>query len=315
MKSEQMRAAIQGVVRDAHPWWESRNVVGLCFAPKLQRGRRGEPVLQVHVRKKRALPKVPEKHRIPEFILHEGKRVWTDVHEVGEASLEMLVSSARPTAPGYDVGDDDDCEGTIGCVVQSVSTGERLGLSCAHVLVGPSGASGDRIYCPSRQSASAIGASFGSARIGTLVDYRTPSPGQASAYSNLDVATFRPGSPSDLVSEIALVGSAPQGVRADVPIGTRVKKVGASTELTFGEVQAVHWLAMLPYPLPDGTTEEVWFADQIGISRFTAPGDSGALVLDETTNAGIGLHLGSTTTLSICTPISTVLSALGVTLA
>jgi hypothetical protein len=53
----------------------------------------------------------------------------------------------------------------------------------------------------------------------------------------------------------------------------------------------------------------MWFADQIGITRFTAPGDSGSLVLEDGTDLAIGLHIGSTDTLSVCTPIDKVLDA------
>lgn len=314
LNSRQMREAIKGIAftkGSPHtPWWSSPNVVGLCFARKLQRGRLGDVVLQVHVRKKRARDKVPTGRLVPDFITHGGKRIWTDVHEVGASRLEVLVSTARPTRPGYDIGHVDAGAGTLGCVVSSRVTGEKLGLSCAHVVaLSGEGSVGDRVLCPSRPGATSIG-QLGKARFGSLVEIAAPSLDWSASIDNVDAATFRPDSQSDLSSEIALVGATPAGILDDVAIGTRVKKVGAATELTFGEVQAVHWLASLPYPQSDGSVAEIWFGDQIGVTRFTAPGDSGALVLEDASNAAIGLHLGSTDTLSVCSPIGRVLDRL-----
>lgn len=306
-----MKGAIRAIAFERNePWWESSNVVGMCFAPKIRRGRLEDVVLQVHVRRKRAKEKIAQAKLVPEFVLHAGKKIFTDVHEVGESRLEVLVSTARPTRPGYDVGHVDGGAGTLGCVVRSRKTGERFGLSCAHV-VAPAGAAdvGERVLVPSRPGATAIGA-LGRAKFGTLVEVVAPSTEWSAAIENMDAATFRPDSAADLDDEVALLGTTPQGILEDVEIGTRVKKVGAATELTLGEVRAVHWLAMLPYPQDDGSIAEVWFGDQIGITRFTAPGDSGSLVLDDGSNAAIGLHVGSTDTLSVCSPLTPILDKL-----
>lgn len=300
--------------RSPHKWFESRNVVGLCFAPKLRRGRLEDVTLQVHVRRKRIKEKIPAHLRVPELLTHGGKKIWTDVHEVGAARLEVLVSTARPTRPGYSVGHVDGGSGTIGCVVRSRGTGEMLGLSCAHV-VGRGGAAvpGDRVLVPSRREAVAIG-QLGRARFGTLVQVKAPNPDWAAAVENVDAATFRPDTASHQDDEIALVGVAPTGLAGAPSIGTRVKKVGAATELTWGEVHAVHWLVTLPYQQPDGSIAEMWFTDQIGVTRFSAPGDSGALVLDDA-NAAVGMHVGSTDTLSVCAPMEKVLDAIDCDLA
>ncbi len=312
MTSDRMRDVVHGIAfgkASKHAWWESKNVVGLCFAPKLRRGRLEDVTLQVHVKRKRALEKIPERLRVPETIEHGGVRSHTDVHEVGEARVEVLVSAARPSRPGYSVGHVDGGSGTLGCVVRARDTGEQLGLSCAHVVgLGGEGDPGDRVLVPSRPDAAAIG-KLGRARYGTLVHVAAPSADWDAAAGNVDAATFRPDAPAHLRREIALVDVAPSGIVDDVAVGARVKKVGAATELTWGEVRAVHWLVMLPYPRPDGTVEEVWFADQIGVTRCSAPGDSGALMLDDATNAAVGMHVGSTDTLSVCAPMRKVLDA------
>lgn len=317
MRVKAMRDVVRAIAfpeKTKHGWFESRNVVGLCFARKVRRGRLEDVTLQVHVKRKRAKDKISEHLRVPPFVVHDGKKVWTDVHEVGASQLEVLASTARPTRPGYSVGHVDGGSGTIGCIVRSRGTGELLGLSCAHV-VGRGGAAsaGDRVLVPSRPEAVAIG-QLGRARYGTLVKVKAPNPDWAAAVENVDAATFRPDTASHQDDEIALIGLAPSGIRGSVSIGTRVKKVGAATELTWGEVHAVHWLVTLPYQQPDGSIAEMWFTDQIGISRFSAPGDSGALVLDDA-NAAVGVHVGSTDTLSVCAPIRKVLDAVDCDLA
>lgn len=307
MSSESMREVVHGIAfakESPHKWWESRNVVGLCFAPKRRRGRLEDITLQVHVKRKRRLEKIPEALRVPEVIEYAGQRIHTDVHEVGESRLEVLVSTDRPTHPGYSIGHADGGSGTFGCVVRSRGDGELLGLSCAHVVaLTGEGVPGDRVFVPSRDEAKAIG-QLGRARFGSLVRVMAPNPDWAAAADNVDAATFRPDDPTHLHDDIALIGASPSGIRDTVSIGTRVKKVGAATELTWGEVQAVHWLVTLPYG-----NDEMWFTDQIGITRFSAPGDSGSLVLEDTTNEAIGMHIGSTDTLSVCSPIQRVLDA------
>jgi len=133
------------------------------------------------------------------------------------------------------------------------------------------------------------------------------------AANNVDAATFVPDVASALSAVVALLGIRPKTIRDNVTLDLPVRKVGFKTGLTFGKVQALNLLASMPYPGEDGP-QDVWFADQIGISTFTDEGDSGALVLDEA-GAAVGLHIGSFNGMSICTPIRRVLAAVGCKLA
>ena len=91
-------------------------------------------------------------------------------------------------------------------------------------------------------------------------------------------------------------------------------RLGYATELTFGAVQALLVVAVLPYPNPDGTRADAVFAHQIGVTSFTQPGDSGALVLDEA-GAAVGMHIGGFDGMSLCTPMQRVLDPVGCRLA
>jgi hypothetical protein len=146
--------ALRDLKRRTAPWWDPKNVVGLCVARKMQGGKPGKIGLQVLVKSKRSRRALARRERIPEELrAHElGIRdpVITDVREVGEGRLESLVSTSRPEAPGFNVGGESTGSGTLGCTVRARSTGTRLGLSCGHVIAGFGQASpGDAVLMPS----------------------------------------------------------------------------------------------------------------------------------------------------------------------
>jgi len=292
-------------------WWNHPNVVGLCFARKLQRGALGPPTLQVLVREKLPKKRLRARHRVPKEL--EGHlvgikgRVTTDVRGVGQGRLEVLVSPDRPVLPGYNIGGRRSGSGTLACAVQSRDNGVKLGLSCGHVIARFGQADpGERVLVPSYENI--VANDYPEIPFGALVAVLPIGFQTSDAIQNIDAATFQPDSPSDLNEALAILGVPPAGVRGNVPLGLRVRKVGYATELTYGVVQAVHVLVTLSYPRPGGGSEDALFADQIGVSSFTQPGDSGALVLDEA-GAAVGLHFASFDGMSICTPMAKVLDA------
>jgi hypothetical protein len=302
--------ALQTLQRTHARWWDQRNVVGLCFAPKVRRGRVEDVTLQVHVLRKKAHTKIPRERRIPPFIRAEGVKLWTDVREIGRARLDVLVSPDRPAHPGFNIGHRSTGSGTLTCAVRSRVTGERLGLSCGHVIARHGlAAEGERVLVPSLSEALSNGW-LASASFGALVAVGPIRFAYDDAARNVDAATVRPDNPTALERTLALLGVAPNDVREAAAIGTPVRKVGYATELTTGVVQAVHWVVSLPFPTSCGTVRSVWFSDQIGISSFASAGDSGALVLDDKA-AALGMHVGSYAGLSVCAPMQRVLDALG----
>jgi hypothetical protein len=299
-------------------WWQDRNVVGMCIARKVQGGKQGGLTLQVLVREKLPHGRLRRERRIPEEIETAGfgmpARVRTDVRAVGTGRLDSLVSDARPILPGFSIGGRRTGSGTLACAVRSRATQARLGLSCGHVIARYGMASpGERVLAPSYDDALAADM-LPLTPLGTLVTVLPVGFEDADASSNVDAATFAPNSESDLDTHLALLGVAPTGVRSSCPLGLPVRKVGAATEVTFGEVQALHLLAALPYRSQDGRTREALFADLVGVSSFTQAGDSGALVIDEA-GAAVGLHIGSFRGMSVCMPLGRVLEAVNSDLA
>lgn len=298
--------------REHARWWNQRNVLGLCLARKVSGA--GQPLaIQVLVRRK--IARGLARRLVVPRELDGGAagirgRVLTDVREVGRGRLEVLVSADVPTQPGFNIGGASSGSGTITCAVRPRGGGERLGLSCGHVIARFGQATpGDPVLLPSTDKAVSLGLPA-AAPFGRLVSVLPIGFDDADAASNVDAATFRPARAGDLQASIAVLGARPRSVRTEVPMGLAVRKVGYATELTFGAVQALHVVAVLPYPGPDGARSDAVFADQIGVSSFTQPGDSGALVLDEA-GAAVGMHIGGFDGMSICTPMARVLEAVG----
>jgi hypothetical protein len=290
-------------------WWQDENVVGVCVAKRRRGGKLGALCVQVLVRRKVALHKLKASRRIPAELTSPAfaRPLRTDVRPVGDVRLESLVSVERPAHPGFDIGNMLGGSGTLGCVVVD-GQGRRLGLSCAHVLA-PDGTddlgspSGSVALCPSLPNAQALDV-VAQAPIGKLVNVLVPCFDPGDAATNLDAAVFLPDDPKALSAAIADIGVSPKGISDGVTVGLKVHKVGAVSAETHGVVQSVGLTIKIPYGDDMAT-----FVEQIGISSFTQPGDSGALVLDEQ-NRAIGMHLGSAEGMSICTPIRRVLDAL-----
>jgi hypothetical protein len=279
--------------------------------------RRGLAVV-VLVRRKRPLDDLPRQQRVPASLdasaLGLGRDLPTDVRAVGEGRLEALVSVERPAHPGFNVGNVDEGSGTIACLLRARDSGALVALSCSHVI-GRSGqgAPDEVVLVPSRDEADDQGV-LAQAPIGELVRALPLGRSFADGATNVDAAIFRPDAASDLSATVALLGVQPHAVCPAVSVGMKVRKVGSTTGLTFGEVTMIHKTIGLGYPTADGGTTTIWFSDAIGISQFTRPGDSGALVLDDAGRA-VGLHIGSTDDSSICLPMPRVLDALGCDLA
>jgi hypothetical protein len=299
-----------------HEWWQHENVVGLCIARKRRNGGFGQACVQVLVEKKMPGHKLDKRHKVPETLKCPAfsRELVTDVRAVGKARLEALVTATRPARPGYSLGNELGGSGTLSCVVKERTTGKRLGLSCAHVIA-PGGASsvgaavGGAVYCPSLANAEDLDV-LSEAPIGTL--YRVAPFGfdESDAATNVDAAVFEPDAPNLLDIRVAQLGASPKGVNSKPTVGLRVHKVGAVSEQTYGSIQAIGLCAKVTYEGSPPAT----FIDQIGITSFARPGDSGALVLDDNGFA-VGMHFASFEGMSLCTPISRVLEALDCVLA
>ena len=223
-------------------------------------------------------------------------------------------SSCAPAGENY--------SGTFGALVNS--NGEILALSNNHVLAACNHIPvGQPILSPSAMDA----------RPGI------PAPRQICCHAR--IVELRSGTPAlvPLSRCDAAVASIPdenivsswQGdvnVGYDTPVrtispvsGIRVKKVGRTTDLTFGTVEA---LISTPMPLPyknSKFTATVWYSDIWTVradygTQFALPGDSGSLVVTETGEFAVGLLFASSIRgdYAWIAPIETVLGDLNLTL-
>jgi hypothetical protein len=306
---------LRSLARESEAWWLPSSVRSLAIARKRKGGQLGEPCLAVFVRKKRPESKLPPERVVPKELdgapLGWSRPLPTDVRERPRVQLEHLIELDRPAHPGYNIGDRSGGDGTIACAVRPVGGGETLLLTCAHVAGGlGAGQPGDLVLVPSRRNAEALGAVLQS-RFGELVRALPLSTEYEDRASNLDAAILRPTDPGALDADVALLGRKPAGVRplATLSLGEPVHKVGSTTELTQGTISELHVTISIPYPSAGLGTRSVWFSEMIGVTRFTAAGDSGALVLDADARA-VGLHVGSAGETSLCLPIERVLAKL-----
>jgi len=149
------------------PWWGHRNVLGLAIGRKVQDGKQLGLSLVVFVRRKLPPRKIPKGRRIAKHVAGSAvgikSSIPTDVRQISPCRASGLTSVERPAKVGYSVGHRLGGSGTIGCVVSDRSTGDQLGLTCAHVLAPlPSAAPGDTVLVPSLDEAQSQGV-FGDA--------------------------------------------------------------------------------------------------------------------------------------------------------
>lgn len=275
---------------------------------------------------------------IPEML--DG--VPTDVVETGELVAYALDrrSRVRPVRPGISVGHQYGGVGTLSCIVRR---GEKLYLlSNNHVFALVNQAQiGDAILQPGAGDAGSLLDQIG--RLASYIPIRfvddepttgEPDPGQErsgcsallrSLLSGLTQARTAPSVPletNDNVVDAALaelldtveadpaivdVGGAPLGV-AQPQLGSRVIKSGRTTGLTQGTVTQVDVTANVRYG-----DRLARFTNQIMITPFSQPGDSGSLVLDYERNA-VGLLFSGSDQVAVANPFASVLAALNVDL-
>ncbi len=277
------------------------NVVAVGIAEKETDGQlMGELALTFYVEAKRD---VAPADTVPPFVPASLARpdVPTDVVELGRIVPEALVQRT-PVVPGFSVGlAGVDAAGTLGALVGPRARPRILGNS--HVLAaGGLAALGDPILYPGPLDGGTAGDVV--ARLAQVVPFDRGGP----FVNEMDAASARVLAKrrSELDSRIALLGIVPVGTAIPAR-GMRVVKVGRTTGLTRGEIRDVNFRFVLDYGGPVGP---VGFADQVLCGRYTEPGDSGSLVLEEDTGLAVGLHFAGASGGSVFSPIRPILRAL-----
>jgi Trypsin-like peptidase domain len=286
---------------------KSKNIVAVGISEKIsKRKRTGELALTFYVERKVSLKKLSADMAVPPTvpeILSGPQAIPTDVVVLGKMFPE-LKAIRNPIRPGFSIGHVDITAGTVGAIV--TKNKEFYILSNSHVLaLSGSAKKGDSIIYP----ADADGGKAPADVVAKLSDFQKFVPG-GSFVNRVDCAIAKPTKArvADLLSDIKGVGI-PKGTVK--PKRGKVVKLGRTTGKTKGEVRDVNFRFVLDY---EGNIGEVGFFDQVLCTRYTKPGDSGSLVIDQATGRAVGLHFAGSNGGSVFNPIDEVLKALGVKL-
>ena len=298
--------------RDAWALGRKQNVVALGISENREgAGSTGELALTVYVKKKYPLSYLNEPATIPPRmeLTGLGEPIPTDVREIGDLRLEALTVEKRPIVCGYSIGrGEKGSTGTLGCMVRKRGDedGKRLLLSNSHVLAKSGfGEPGDLIHQPGPDDVELV-----SEPVAKLLTWQPFKVGDT--YENhTDAAVAEPVNSNLFDPTIYDIGQ-PKGVRP-AERGMMVQKSGRTSGHTWGQIDDVDFTASVPYSDPDSKGFRVNFSDLVLCSRYTEPGDSGALVLDMDGYA-VGLHFCGTSTVSVACPIQYVLDDLNVDL-
>ncbi len=153
--------------------------------------------------------------------------------------------------------------GTLGTVVFDNRTHQPMGLSAHHVLVGAVGQSGDPVTQPaSKESQETVG--------------------QVARWDKeLDCAVFEFNHSRHISRTILGLAHSPTTIKEPL-VGMSVTKSGRTTGVTYGIVDGVN---------PDGFTIIPDPNHPAPNTEISSPGDSGALWIEVTTGAALGLHV------------------------
>lgn len=310
--TESFQAAAETVRRDARDWTTSDGVQGLGVGEKLTDGQEaGQLALRVYVDRKLPLSRcktpVPRKVPVPEL-----GEVDTDVLEIGPVETEMFTTKARPAMPGCGLGHTAVTVGTFGCLVRKKGENPAVYiLSNSHVLADSGAASpGDWVCQPGPRD----GGSVPPDGLARLADFAPFDYGDG--FPNLvDAAIAKVHSDRSVTGAIRIIGLRPMDVSHTLRRGMRIKKVGCTTDLTFGQIQDVDFRVRIPYKR-DGFSQKalVGFRDQVLCTRYSQGGDSGAIILNRRDEV-IGLHFAGSPSASIFNRIDHVFRALDIELA
>jgi hypothetical protein len=140
-----------------------------------------------------------------------------------------------------------------------------------------------------------------------------PTPGRAQSITDniADCALARPVDPTMFQSQIVNIGA----IREIRPpsLGMSVIKTGRTTGTNTSSVTLLNATVSIAYNTSKGP-RNARFSGQVICDPFSQGGDSGALVIDQSSNQAVGLLFAGSGLASIFTPISVVLDALNVTL-
>ena len=281
------------------------NVVGVGISEKISKKKRtGKLAVTFYVEKKVPMKKLRAADMIPPTVpeaLSGPQAIPTDVIVIGRLKPEIN-AGRKPVQPGNSIGHTKITAGTFGALV--TKGGALHLLSNSHVLARSGRAkTGDVIVYPGPDDGGASPAD----QVATLAGFKAFVTG-GDFVNRADCALAKPVAArvADLVSTIKGLG-VPKGTIKPVR-DMKVVKVGRTSNKTTGTVRDTHFRFAVDY---DDLGKSVGFLDQVLCTRYSRPGDSGSLVLDQKTGKAVGLHFAGANGGSVFSPIDTVLAELG----
>ena len=235
----------------------------------------------------------------PVMAAPNGAAVFTDVKPIGRVRPDVK-KKVSPIQSGFSVAHVDVGAGTVGAIVKK---GKKLYiLSNSHVLANAGlGKVKDQVMYPGSRD----GGKLPKHLAGTLAKFIAfKAGGQFVNHVDCAICEIDSSRLDDLDLSIFGVTGLPKTIAAKR--GMKVMKRGRTTGETVGEVEDVNFRVVIDY---DGVGE-VGFLEQVLCTRYSKPGDSGAIVVDKKSRAIVGLHFAGASGGSVFNPIADVIKAL-----
>lgn len=280
------------------------NIVGVGLGEKI-RGDvlTGEPCVTVYVAAKVDSAMVAASARIPDEI----NGIPTDVIATGELHALPFKGRYRPAPGGVSVGHFKITAGTLGCLVKKGGT--LCILSNNHVLANTNNAAiGDPILQPGPIDGGSMPADV----IAKLLQFV---PIKFGGLPNKVDCAIAKVNAANLVSPLEKVYGKIKLPAVPCALNLLVKKSGRTTQFTRGRITDCNATVRVNY----GPAGIATFVNQIIIQSLTpAPfsqgGDSGSLIVTNSTSQPVGLLYAGSASHTIANPISAVTAALGISI-
>ena len=320
VRKASLEVAVQARKEIPTAWLEANGIQGLGLATHFSNGlpvrdsrNRAQNALKVYVEQKLPKSKLDKKHRIPDLLNVDGMEIPIDVEAIGTLRLELNKERhSLPVQPGCSIfykglGG----SGTLGCLVQK--TGKVGGdhpfyiLSNSHVIADQSnGEFNHPIVQPAEDDAVA---GVKPHEIARLFEWVTFEAEHSERLNTCDAAIAKVIG-SRVSPVIFGTEAGPVDWTSRVSRGMLVRKSGRTTPLgNVGRVKDIDFMtSKLEYKTKNGQLRPIRFHHQVLCERFTASGDSGAVVLDSRERV-IGLHFAGSESVSVFNRIGFVLEA------
>lgn len=279
------------------------NIVGVGISEKMVGNQyTSEPCVTVYVVAKAPKDLIEPQAMVPQQI----NGLPTDVVATGELHALPYRGKYRPAPGGVSVGHYQITAGTLGCLARR---GLALYiLSNNHVLANCNKAKiGDPILQPGPYDGGVTPRDV-IAKLSQFIPIRF---GGAVNQVDCAIAQTSPKLVTPLNKCFGRLSPTPLSCRLNL----LVKKCGRTTQFTRGRITSCSASVRVSY----GTAGIALFKNQIMVvsltsSSFSAPGDSGSLIVTDVGNRPVGLLFAGSSTHTIANQIGNVLSALGVTI-